>query len=218
MKVEKAQASEAIAADAARDALMAAVSRMPSALVQEWAASVLPALNGPLALEHAEEFSQALESMYRMQASIASLGPAVAALENPVMPSIAAAVQATENLWREISRDWGLFPGSDVAVLLGGSKSNRGLAASLRKGGKIIGVQRGQAFVYPGFQFDRTAGKVLPVIPELISAAAELGLDNEDLVYWLMAPSGYFEDDRPVDHLGDSDLVAKLRNSESVEW
>lgn len=154
-----------------------------------------------------------------LERSVSALGPAIAALGVETSPPLAAAIQATENLWVSIDRRWGLFGSTGVAELLGAKTSNRSFASVLRKKGKIIGVERTNAYVYPGFQFDRQAGVVHDVVPELISAALDQRMNSEDLVFWLCSPSRYFNDDLPADHLTtDPELIDKLVSSESISW
>ncbi|HEX2247808.1 MAG TPA: hypothetical protein VHH13_09690, partial [Arthrobacter sp.] len=158
-------------------------------------------------------------ALVQVHKSVAALGPAMAAVDVPTSSALAASIQSTENLWRAIRDEWGLLSSSDVAHLLGAKTANRSYASDQRKAGRILGVKRGQAYAYPGFQFDHRAGKVLPVVPRLIAEARAIGLDDEDLVFWLCTQSGYFGGVRPVDRLGDQDdLIEKLRLSESVEW
>ena len=131
----------------------------------------------------------------------------------------AAAIQSTENLWRAISDEWGLLSSSDVATLLGANSATPSYASEQRKAGRLLGVKRGQAYAYPGFQFDRKAREVLPAVPRLIAEARAMGMDDEDLIFWLCTRSRYFGGDRPVDHLGDQeDLLEQLRLSGSVDW
>ncbi|NVM96112.1 hypothetical protein [Arthrobacter wenxiniae] len=164
-------------------------------------------------------FPRQLADLVNMERSVSALGPAIAALEVETSPPLASAIQATENLWTTIERRWGLLGSTDVAKLLGAKTSNRSLASSLRKKGQLIGVERTNAFLYPGFQFDRTAGAVHAAIPELIKAARANEIDDEDLVFWLCTPSRYFDDGLPVDHLlDDPSIVQKLVDSETISW
>ncbi|NKX55293.1 hypothetical protein [Arthrobacter mobilis] len=121
--------------------------------------------------------------------------------------------EATEAFWLYVDREWGLPGRAEVAILLGTDPD------LLPGNGSLLGVRLWQETVYPGFQFDRRTGRVLEAIPRLVSAARELGLGNEDLVFWLCSPSRHYGGDCPVEHLDDSDdVVEKLRLSESVEW
>lgn len=106
----------------------------------------------------------------------------------------------------------------EVARLLGFEKSGRSLAAGRHSAGKLIGIRRGNRYVYPGFQFDRPARKVHPSIFGLLKGAKEVGWGEEALTIWLASHSGYFDGDRPVDHLGESALVEKFRNAATVGW
>lgn len=150
--------------------------------------------------------------------SISALGPAMAAFKGTTSPQLARAVQATENVWKGIEAEYGMLTSMDVARLIGSEKSSRSLAADQRSAGKLIGIKRGNKYVYPGFQFDQRARRVHPAIPGLLQMAGDVDWDEEDLIFWLVSPSGYFHGDRPVDHLGDTDLADKGRQSATVEW
>ena len=154
----------------------------------------------------------------RMAQSLAALGPAMAAVRGATSPQLARAIMATENVWARVEKEFGLLTSMEVARLIGSKRSSRSLAADQRAAGKLMGLRQGNAYFYPGFQFDRRTGRALPVMPVLASAAREVGWDDEDLILWLVSPSGYFAGDRPVDHLADSDLAGKLRRAATVEW
>lgn len=133
-------------------------------------------------------------------------------------PQLAQALQATESVWKDVESEYGMLTSTDVARLIGSKESSRSLAANQRAVGKLIGIKRGNRYVYPGFQFDLRSDKVHPAIPGLIAVAAEVGWDEEDLVFWLVSPSGYFRGERPVDHLDDADFTDKVRQAATVEW
>lgn len=142
----------------------------------------------------------------------------MAASKGITAPQLARAMQATEHVWKDIETEHGMLTSTDAARLIGSEKSGRSLASYRRAAGKLIGIKRGNKYVYPGFQFDRRSGQVHPLIPELIAMAAEIGWDQEDLALWMVSPSGYFGGERPVDHLDDVDLVDKARLAATVEW
>lgn len=154
----------------------------------------------------------------RMARSLAALGPAMSAVRGAASPQLARALMATENVWASVEAEFGLLTSMDVAALIGSKKSSRSLAADQRAAGKIMGVRRGNAYRYPGFQFDRANGRVIPAIPSLIAAARDVGWDDEDLILWLVSPSGYVAGGRPVDHLEDPDLVNTLVQAATVQW
>lgn len=163
------------------------------------------------------EAEQAVVNMHR---SLAALGAAISAVKVPVSPQMARGVQATENAWREIEAEFGFLTGVEVAGILGSRSSNpTGYATDKRRAGKLIGVRRRNAFVYPGFQFDRAEGQVLPVIPELLKVAKKYDKTAEGLTQWLCAPTGQLDGDRPVDHLIHPERVLEAaENHYGVEW
>lgn len=100
-----------------------------------------------------------------------------------------AAIQSTEDLWRAGSDEWGLLNSFDVAPLLGANNANPNYVSDERKAGRLPGVKRGHTYAYPSFQFDRQAREVLHSVPRLIAEARAIGLDDEDLIFWLCTRS-----------------------------
>jgi hypothetical protein len=142
------------------------------------------------------------------EGSVRALRRAMAASPGVVTPQLARSLQATENHWRNMGAECGLLTSGQVAELLGASPSNRNLASRKRAAHQIAGVARGNAVLYPGFQFDRTRGAILPVMELLIRLATANGWTDEDLLLWLYSPTTSFADEgRPIDHLHDPDSV-----------
>lgn len=155
-----------------------------------------------------------------MQRSLDTLRPALAALPIPVSAEMIQGVVATEDAWRAMEAEFGLLTGAEIAVLAGSkARVPNGYARDKRKAGKLIGVQRRNTILYPGFQVNLTTGKERDAIPRLITVIREHGRSEEDLAQWLCDPSGYLGGDRPVDHLDDPDkVVAAAEGHYGVEW
>lgn len=137
-----------------------------------------------------------------------ALGAAMATTPVPVSPQTARSLQAAENIWRSIAREFGMPTSVEVAELLGSRKPNRSMASGLRNEGSIVGIMRGNSYRFPGFQFDADKAAVVTAMPKLIALARENERSDEDLVFWLTSPSSFFhEQDRPVDHLHEEDRV-----------
>ncbi len=149
-----------------------------------------------------------------------ALGAAMATTPVAVSPQMARSLQAAENIWRSIAREFGMPTSIEVAELLGSRKPNRSIASTLRNESNIVGVMRANSYRFPGFQFDAEKGAVVPVMPKLIALARENGRSDEDLVFWLTSPSSFFhEKDRPVDHLREEDRVlAAARDQFEGTW
>ena len=140
--------------------------------------------------------------------SVNALGAAMSAIPSAVSPQKARSLQAAENIWRNIDREYGMLTSVEVAELLGSRKPNRSIASTLRNEGTIVGIMRGNSYRFPGFQFDADQGAVVPVMPKLIAVARENERSDEDLVFWMTSASSFFrEQDRPVDHLREEDRV-----------
>ena len=155
-----------------------------------------------------------------LRRSVAALESALNRVPDEVetSPQVARSVQATENRWRRMSKEFGMLDSASVAELVGNSSRNRNKASQLAKQGKILGVQRGNRTLYPSFEFDIDAGKVRPVIAEVARIAGERW-DSESLLQWFCAPNGFLDGRRPVDLITDeAALLDTARKSLAEEW
>lgn len=152
--------------------------------------------------------------------SIKALESALSHVSEEIEPSpqIARSVQAGENRWRRMAKEFDMLDSSQVASLLGISASNRNKASQLAKQGKILGVARGNRTLYPSFEFDLEAGKVRPIVAEVVKAAGDRW-DPESLLQWFCAPNGFLDGRRPVDVIdNEQTLLATARKSLAPEW
>ena len=148
-------------------------------------------------------------------------GRPIEASAGAISPQLGRIMQATDAAWHRLEAEFGLLTGAEVAELLAAGPSNHGSVTTRRAKNEILGVLRGTEYRYPGFQFDRDHGTVLPVIAPLIKLAHENQWRDDDLILWLQAPSTTFEDeDRPVDHLRrEQDAVlAAARSAFEARW
>lgn len=162
-----------------------------------------------------------LVKLRKIDDSLAALDleDALAGLPRTVDPATARAAQATENVWREVADEFGLLKSGEVSTLLGASAANRGFAATRRRRGELLGVERNSVFLFPGFQFDRPAGVVRPWVAPLLALASVHDQSPADVLFWMMSPTTLFDGDRPADHADDADgLVDAARRAWSVEW
>jgi hypothetical protein len=144
---------------------------------------------------------------------------ALTKLRSAISPATARAVQAGENTARAIEAEFGLLSASAVAELLGSKGPHRSLAGDLRKRGQLLYLPRLNSFVYPGFQFDSTRGRIRPFVAPLLSLAMKCDWDVEDVVRWMVAPTTYLQGRRPVDHVDDPNLIlATAQQAWTVEW
>ncbi|MDQ6740900.1 MAG: hypothetical protein M3021_11240, partial [Actinomycetota bacterium] len=101
---------------------------------------------------NAQRSSRVVAAAVRMELSIQSLGPALAAIETPVSPQLARSLQATENAWREIREEFGLLSSTELSRAVGSSSPNRSYASDQRNAGNLLAVKRPGGMKYPGFQ------------------------------------------------------------------
>jgi len=163
------------------------------------------------------ELERAVRDVLTQLRSKASLGTAIS--KAPVLPAgYARALQATDNVWRDIDEEFGLLTSAEVAKAIGAKSQNRYVVSDLRQKGKLLGVRRLNAYRYPGFQF-KSDGTIHPAISDLASAMREGGWSEEGVIIWLCSPSRAFTDGgRPVDHLDDPKLVSTALEMMGVDW
>lgn len=117
-----------------------------------------------------------------------------------------------------MEQEFGLITGAQVAALSGSSQRRGGFASYRRKAGKLLGVKRGNAYLYPGFQFDAN-GHVLDSVSAAIAVASELGVGEDSLAQWFCLRSATLGGSRPVDVIGDPGrVVSALRQRFGVQW
>lgn len=133
-------------------------------------------------------------------------------------PQVARSVVAQENRWRSMENEFGMLDSTGVAEELGNSATNRNKASQLVKEGKLLGVKRGNKTLFPKFEFDLAAGKVRPVISDVVQIAGDRW-SGESLLQWFCAPNGYLDGRRPVDVIDDQEtLISTARKSLAEEW
>ncbi|NJC24419.1 hypothetical protein BJ994_003495 [Arthrobacter pigmenti] len=165
-------------------------------------------------------FSRSLDYQLRnAMLSTEVLRSTLSVLDEPPSTQAIRGLLATEHLWREIEDEFGMLTAAEVADKVGSkAKARNGYALDKRKAGGLIGVERLNSIVYPGFQFTST-GTILSAVPRLVNIIKEHAKSEEGLVQWLCSPSGYLEGDRPVDHMDDIEaVVGAAQGHYGVEW
>lgn len=85
--------------------------------------------------------------------------------------------------------DLPMLDARDVSKFLGSRSTNeRQYAARLRRRGALLGLRRGNRYVYPRFQFDETRREVRPVVAE-VGKILDAGHDPWGVVSWWMSPN-----------------------------
>ena len=157
--------------------------------------------------------------------SAEALGEAVETLATQSSPQVARSVQATENLVRSVSAEFGMLTGTEVGERIGSSSksSPRNLASARHRAGELLAIRRGNRLKFPGFQF-AADGSPLPIIGVLRRLSEHHDWSESDLFLWLVTPTGRLDDVRPVDALrlesaDAQDKVVRAAELEmSTEW
>lgn len=127
---------------------------------------------------------------------------ALADSPDPVGPGVLAQLGRLEQHWRSIETRYGLLSVSDVAGLGGGDPAKRHRVSNLRRRSGLLGVSRGGALRFPGFQFKDA--RVRPEWAALAEPLLAAGWSEGDVLLWFAAPTGWLDGAVPADLL-DSD-------------
>lgn len=185
------------------------VRKLPPELQNELISPVLPR-------SYRHSLTNTAENMER---GIAALGPALAEIETPVSPQLARSVAATENVWRELEDEFGLFSSLEVSQLVGSKSPNRSYASEQRSRDRLIAVKRPGGLRYPGFQIDQAEHVIRPVMTDLIRIASAAGRSEASLALWMTTRTGYLDGERPVDQLSQPDKVLEAaQQSFNIQW
>ena len=143
------------------------------------------------------------------------LRQAMEANSGHISPQLARALQATENAWRRITAKYGMLTGAEVSDLLGEAPGGPPV-----KRQDLLSAVRGGVDLYPGFQFDRERGQILPVIAPLLELARVNGWSPADVTLGLCSPITSFDgEDQPVAHLHEPQrLLGVAKDTFEAEW
>lgn len=110
-------------------------------------------------------------------------------------PQMVRSVQASADRWRQVVTDYRFLVDEELEDMPAGLSEEN-----------LLRVEHNRTVIYPDFQFD-PAGNVHPVIPELKSLAKKYDWSERSLFLWLVTPTGYFDDDAPVNHLDQPEWI-----------
>lgn len=164
-------------------------------------------------------FVNDLRAVLLSKLNLNAVGNALIELPTGIDPALTRAAQASENVWRRVEHEFGLLSSSEVADLLGARNRNRAYASNRRQRGELLATMRRHAYVFPGFQFNRSAGEIRPWVKPVLELAESNSCAAADVVMWMMSPTTYFDGDRPADHVDDAArLLDVAERAWGVEW
>lgn len=106
---------------------------------------------------------------------------------------------STEGSWLGIEAEFGLLTSDDAASVMGTRTFKKSKS-------RMLFSRKDRSLAYPGFQFTAD-GSLHPSVPAVTAFAAENGVEMAVLVRWLCSSSEILNGFRPVDLLGELDIV-----------
>lgn len=124
-----------------------------------------------------------------------------------VGPATAAQLAQVEHLWRHLIESYGVYTSVDIATLRGTNPRNRSAATNLAKREGLIGFRRGNAKVYPVFEFRGTNAH--PRWRDIASPLRAAGWEDDDILLFLVSPHPALDGSEPA-ALIDTDDVDRV--------
>lgn len=133
-------------------------------------------------------------------------------------PQAIAGIAATQEEWAKIRDTYGLLTAHEAAIAAGARGKHSTMAVDRRRQHRLMATKRGNALMFPGFQFKH--GHVLPAVERVAQAAADLGVPEDEALLWFLGPTTQFADEAaPVQHLDNPSAVEDtFINHFGVEW
>lgn len=113
-----------------------------------------------------------------------------------VGPATAAQLAQVEHLWRHLIETYGVYTSADIAKLRGGDPGNRSTASNLAKKQGLIGFRRGNAKVYPIFEFKGSTAH--PRWTDIAGPLKAAGWEGEDVLLFLVSPHPALDGNEPA--------------------
>lgn len=126
-----------------------------------------------------------------------------------VGPATTAQLAQVEHLWRHLIVTYGVYTSADIARLRGGSPKNRSTASNLAKKEGLIGFRRGNAKVYPVFQFKGPSAH--PRWADIANPLKAAGWEDEDILLFLVSPHPALEGREPAALIDTPDVDRVVR-------
>ncbi|MCQ1987380.1 hypothetical protein [Arthrobacter sp. zg-Y844] len=119
-----------------------------------------------------------------------------------------------EAQWQSMEREDGLYTVAQIAQQLGFGGGPNSMARQLTGKGRILVVKRGEQFLYPGFQFDWNAERVLPTVKDVVRMGRQAGWPDERIALWFYTSHRRLSDKRPVDVRANEEELITLAGEE----
>lgn len=154
-----------------------------------------------------ETFRRYLDQVATSRTANARIAAVMEQQEVETGPATAAQLAAVEHLWRHLINRYGVYGSADIARMRGAKPTNRSVATNLAKAHGLIGLARGNAKVYPSFEFRGTEPH--PQWRAASQPLIEAGWDGQDILLWMVSPNPTLDGREPA-ALIDSDDVGTL--------
>jgi hypothetical protein len=99
-----------------------------------------------------------------------------------------------------------MLTAASIAELLGPVNDVRGYTKRLRDSSTVIALKRGNAYLYPAFQFDADRHQIHPTVSG-VNEALGAARDPWGALAWWTTPNPRWKQRVPVDHLDDQRLL-----------
>lgn len=158
---------------------------------------------------HPEEFRRYLALAASSQVARDRIASVLEQQDAEIGPATAAQLASVERLWRHLVNRYGVYRSSDIARMRGGTPTNRSIASHLAKAHGLIGLTRGNAKMYPAFEF--TGRDPHPQWHAVSRPLVDAGWADQDILLWMVSPNPVLDGQEPAALLGSGDGVDQVR-------
>ncbi|HEY5878092.1 MAG TPA: hypothetical protein VIU11_04235 [Nakamurella sp.] len=154
-------------------------------------------------------FRRALNQIAASSAASARIAAVMEQQDVETGPATAAQLAAVEHLWRHLISHYGAYGAADIARMRGAKPTNRSIATNLAKSHGLIGFPRGNAKVYPAFEFK--GSEPHPQWPAVSRPLIEAGWDGQDILLWMVSPHPALDGREPAALIDRAEVGALIR-------
>jgi hypothetical protein len=156
-----------------------------------------------------DAFRRVLNQIADNSAARARIAAVMEQQQVDVGPATAAQLASVELRWRHLIDDYGAYTAADIARLRGAKPDNRSVATNLARAYGLIGFRRGNAKVYPAFEF--RGAEPHPRWADVSRPLVQAGWEDPDILLWLVSPHAGLDGREPASLIDGAEIDDLIR-------
>lgn len=161
-----------------------------------------------------------LEKWVRSRDAEHAIGETLEQLEEPPSETTLRGLLAHDQAWRDLKERWGAWGSAEVARIAGSRNANpyEWATSQVRKH-RLLGVERNNRLVFPGFQFHPEKGTPAKILPQVLATFRDADWDGDSVALWFVAPQGSADGAVPAAIIhSDPDRLLRAAQATTARW